>query len=117
MRFYLCPTVSLLFILAPLGCVPIARDDSPAPPTLKMRSTEPAVNRPSFSFADARIIDLTYAFDEQTIYWPTAQGFQLFKDFQGVFLDQQRAVISEGRQKSGGKGAQENGAGNGKKVI
>ena len=24
-----------------------------------------------------RIVDLTYAFDESTIYWPTAEGFKL----------------------------------------
>ena len=30
------------------------------------------------------IIDLTHAFDEQTIYWPTAAGFKLTTDFAGV---------------------------------
>ncbi|MDZ7765014.1 MAG: hypothetical protein U5K00_11370 [Melioribacteraceae bacterium] len=28
-----------------------------------------------------KIIDLTYAFDENTIYWPTQEGFQLIEDF------------------------------------
>ena len=31
-----------------------------------------------------RIIDLTHAFDEQTIYWPTEEGFVLEKGFEGV---------------------------------
>jgi kynurenine formamidase len=28
-------------------------------------------------FDDMKIVDLTYAFDESTIYWPTAEGFKL----------------------------------------
>ena len=31
--------------------------------------------RPQFD--DIKIVDLTYAFDESTIYWPTAEGFKL----------------------------------------
>lgn len=31
-----------------------------------------------------RLIDLSHAFDEQTVYWPTAEGFALKKDFEGV---------------------------------
>ena len=30
-----------------------------------------------------RIIDLSYAFDLETVYWPTAQPFRLEKDFEG----------------------------------
>ncbi len=30
-----------------------------------------------------RIIDLTYPFDSQSVYWPTAESFQLSKDFEG----------------------------------
>jgi len=30
------------------------------------------------------IIDLTYAFDESTIFWPTQEGFQLIEDFHGM---------------------------------
>ena len=32
---------------------------------------------------DKQIVDLTYSFDEQTIFWPTAKGFQLNKGFHG----------------------------------
>ncbi len=32
---------------------------------------------------DRKIIDLTYSFDEQTIFWPTAKGFQLNEGFHG----------------------------------
>src|SRR4029078_7331578 len=31
-----------------------------------------------------RIIDLTYAFDASTVYWPTAEPFKLGTDFEGV---------------------------------
>ncbi|HLA09416.1 MAG TPA: cyclase family protein [Pyrinomonadaceae bacterium] len=31
-----------------------------------------------------RIVDLSYAFDSKTVYWPTAEGFRLEKDFEGV---------------------------------
>jgi hypothetical protein len=36
-------------------------------------------NRPSLTdrLANGRWVDLTYAFDSPTIYWPTAQGFHL----------------------------------------
>jgi kynurenine formamidase len=30
-----------------------------------------------------RVVDLTHPFDEQTIYWPTAEGFRLRVDVQG----------------------------------
>src|SRR5215475_1746639 len=31
-----------------------------------------------------RIIDLTYAFDSDSVYWPTAETFKLETDFEGV---------------------------------
>jgi len=31
-----------------------------------------------------RVIDLSYAFDEDTIYWPTAEGFHLRVDSKGI---------------------------------
>lgn len=31
-----------------------------------------------------RIVDLSHAFDEQTVYWPTAEPFKLEKDFEGT---------------------------------
>jgi kynurenine formamidase len=35
-------------------------------------------NPPGFDLASARLVDLTYAFDDHTVYWPTAPfGFQL----------------------------------------
>ncbi|HET6670103.1 MAG TPA: cyclase family protein [Pyrinomonadaceae bacterium] len=32
---------------------------------------------------EGRIIDLSYAFDSETVYWPTAQPFRLEEDFEG----------------------------------
>ena len=34
-------------------------------------------------FDDMKIVDLTYAFDETTIYWPTADGFKLEVVYKG----------------------------------
>ena len=28
-------------------------------------------------FPEGRVVDLTYSFNKETIYWPTAEGFQL----------------------------------------
>jgi kynurenine formamidase len=33
---------------------------------------------------DARIIDLTHSFNAETVYWPTAPGFELDVDFKGM---------------------------------
>jgi len=35
-------------------------------------------------FPNGRIVDLTYAFDANTVYWPTAEQFKLETDFEGV---------------------------------
>lgn len=40
--------------------------------------------RRSSNFPNGRIIDLSYAFDATTVYWPTAETFKLEKDFEGV---------------------------------
>ena len=39
--------------------------------------------RPS-AFPSGRVVDLTHAFDENTVYWPTAQSFKLETDFEGM---------------------------------
>lgn len=36
------------------------------------------------AFPTGTIIDLSYAFDSSTVYWPTAELFHLEKDFEGV---------------------------------
>ena len=36
------------------------------------------------AFPSGKIIDLSYAYDAETIYWPTAEGFRLEKDFEGM---------------------------------
>jgi kynurenine formamidase len=35
-------------------------------------------------FPPGRVVDLTHAFDESSVYWPTAQPFKLETDFEGV---------------------------------
>jgi len=39
---------------------------------------------PAGSFGGAKFIDLTHAYDADTVYWPTASGFELKSDFKGV---------------------------------
>src|SRR5215213_4455088 len=36
------------------------------------------------AFPTGRVVDLTYAFDASTVYWPTAQQFKLETDFEGM---------------------------------
>ena len=35
-------------------------------------------------FPSGTIVDLSYAFDSSTVYWPTAETFHLEKDFEGT---------------------------------
>src|ERR1041384_6500682 len=35
-------------------------------------------------FPTGRIVDLTYAFDSNSVYWPTAEQFKLETDFEGL---------------------------------
>ena len=39
---------------------------------------------PAAAFPAGAIVDLTYAFDGETIYWPTAEGFRLTQDARGI---------------------------------
>jgi kynurenine formamidase len=36
------------------------------------------------AFPSGRIVDLTYAFDANSVYWPTAEQFKLETDFEGM---------------------------------
>lgn len=38
----------------------------------------------SRGFPGGPIVDLSYSFDSETVYWPTAESFRLEKDFEGV---------------------------------
>src|SRR6266853_953461 len=47
----------------------------------------PAVGRAQHLRADfpsGAVVDLSYAFDSSTVYWPTAETFHLEKDFEGT---------------------------------
>jgi kynurenine formamidase len=44
----------------------------------------PVVAQKPGAFPSGRIVDLTYAFDEKSVYWPTAQQFKLETDFEGM---------------------------------
>lgn len=44
----------------------------------------PAMGQKRGAFPSGRIVDLTYAFDANSVYWPTAEQFKLETDFEGV---------------------------------
>jgi kynurenine formamidase len=44
----------------------------------------PVMAQKSGAFPSGRIVDLTYAFDANTVYWPTAEQFKLETDFEGM---------------------------------
>ena len=44
----------------------------------------PVVAQKSGAFPSGRVVDLTYAFGADTVYWPTAEQFKLETDFEGV---------------------------------
>ncbi|HET6975739.1 MAG TPA: cyclase family protein [Pyrinomonadaceae bacterium] len=44
----------------------------------------PAMAQKSLVLPPDRIIDLTYAFDADSVYWPTAEQFKLETDFEGM---------------------------------
>ncbi len=44
----------------------------------------PGAKKTASRFADGKWIDLTYAFDETTVYWPTAETFRLDTVFEGT---------------------------------
>src|SRR5215208_4141400 len=44
----------------------------------------PAVAQKPDAFPSGRVVDLTYAFDANSVYWPTAQQFKLETDFEGM---------------------------------
>jgi kynurenine formamidase len=43
-----------------------------------------ANTQPAFCQARQQVIDLSYPFDSETVYWPTAEAFHLTKDFEGM---------------------------------
>ena len=44
----------------------------------------PVMAQKSGAFPPGRIVDLTYAFDANSVYWPTAEQFKLETDFEGM---------------------------------
>lgn len=85
-----CHISSLLLLVLFAGCGQDRPLSAPGVPTKggehRTGSSTPQnapVNGPT-SLADFEIVDLTHAFDENTIYWPTADGFKLTVDSFGV---------------------------------
>jgi kynurenine formamidase len=52
--------------------------------SLMFLSCQTAPDKRPNAFPSGKIIDLSYAYDAETIFWPTAEGFRLEKDFEGI---------------------------------
>ena len=48
------------------------------------RREAPPAPTPAPLFPAGELVDLSHAYDQQTIFWPTADGFRLHKDAEGV---------------------------------
>ena len=70
-----CPrrTIAALALTLLLGVLPFAIAQSPT----KTPSRPPAIDA-------SKVVDLTYSFDETTIYWPTAKSFEWQKESWGI---------------------------------
>lgn len=70
------------------GCGPVAESQYEAVPADNAVSTRQVVREhpepKPWDFSGGTIIDLSYPFDDQTVYWPTAEGFRLQEDFVGM---------------------------------
>src|SRR6185436_15554680 len=51
---------------------------------LTLSSAACSGSRPTVTFPTGEIVDLSHTYDSQTIYWPTAEGFQLRTDADGM---------------------------------
>ncbi len=53
--------------------------------TIFVLACQPSVDlhEPGLALPEGTVIDLSHAFDENTVYWPTAEGFELTVDFEG----------------------------------
>lgn len=69
----------LAAVLALAGCAGPAVDDGTAP-----EAPDREAASASAALLEGEVIDLTHPFDEETIYWPTEEGFVLEGGFAGV---------------------------------
>lgn len=82
-KFVSCMPLCLLIVVAGCGKTPVAAPKREPIPALQP-PTPSASGRKTPPFPAGKLVDLTHAFDEQTIYWPTAAGFQLEVDAAGI---------------------------------
>jgi kynurenine formamidase len=54
--------------------------------TMFLIACQPAAHHQESDFAlpEGRVVDLSHPYDQDTVYWPTAEGFELTVDFEGV---------------------------------
>jgi kynurenine formamidase len=58
----------LPFVVVLVACQPAPQQRTEAP----------------FALPSGTVIDLSHSYDENTVFWPTAEGFKLEKDFEGI---------------------------------
>jgi kynurenine formamidase len=56
----------------------------PLPLALLLTACQPTEQAPAPVFPSGTIVDMSYAYNEDTIYWPTAPGFDKNTDFEGI---------------------------------
>ena len=56
---------------------------SHAPEKIPNQIAGPAATNEQSRIDESKIVDLTYSFDEKTVYWPTAKPFQWEKESWG----------------------------------
>src|SRR5215831_3191033 len=60
---------------------------SHAPEKISNQTAGPAATNEQSRIDESKIVDLTYSFDEKTVYWPTAKPFQWEKESWGRSAD------------------------------
>lgn len=69
---------------APLRAIPSLPDDEKESEKAVDLKAANETDRQVLMLSEARIVDLSHAFDQDTVYWPTAEGFKLTVDSFGV---------------------------------
>ena len=73
------------FLLVCLAALCAAcQSNAPAPANVASSPSPPPQQTAVASFPAGEVVDLSHAYDEQTVYWPTAEGFKLDKVAEGM---------------------------------
>lgn len=70
------PTLTLVFMFVLSACITAEQQDGP--------TTSESANSLAENMLATTMVDLSYAYNEETVYWPTAPGFEIITDFEGI---------------------------------